>query len=65
VLLSFLIIAFVLGRHYLLGDPPQLTTSPEAIFPSTLGLDCALNAADDDAKVRFRLEDGAKKNHIF
>jgi hypothetical protein len=56
-LLSFLIIAFLLGRHFLLGEPPQLTTSPEAIFPSTLGLDCGNVtlgfSPTDDEKVCF------------
>jgi hypothetical protein len=66
-LLSLLIITFLLGRHFLLGVPSQLTTSPEAIFPSTLGLDCgnvtlSFTAAANDEKVRFWT---MPKNHIF
>jgi hypothetical protein len=51
--LLFLIIVFFMVRHFLFAQPLQLTTSPEAMFPSALGLNCgnATNATIEDAKV--------------
>jgi hypothetical protein len=52
-LLSAAVIIFFLVRHFLLGPPLVWTTSPEAIFPSTLKLDCPDPAEIAEAKVYF------------
>jgi hypothetical protein len=54
-LLSAAVIIFFLVRHFLLDPPLVWTTSPdEAIFPSTLKLDCQ-QRRDKCEKVLFEL----------